>query len=100
MTKLIVLMNLTDFPLVCDQLDIWYIPITEVEYLNRTSHKISWMWTSILWMGLSGCMWKGGVNINSFSCLLTISFLNCYSVHINEFAVLVLILDVTPSCQA
>src|SRR6218665_4021799 len=28
-----------------------------------------------------------------FLCLLAISFLNCYSMHINEFAVLVLILD-------
>lgn len=32
-------------------------------------------------------------NVILVSCLLTIFFLNCYSVHIIEFAVLVLILD-------
>jgi len=33
MTKLILLMNLTDFPLFCDQLDIWYIPILKSNIL-------------------------------------------------------------------
>ena len=77
---------LIDHPICLGSTGYLVHPYIKVKYLNITSQKKSWMWISVLWWGwacLDAC----------FHVCLPFPFYNCYSVHINEFAVLVLILE-------